>query len=70
MLQLKTVFLKYLTGFACDDGILAFAGIVGRWEPTVDRDKDKNPVVALREIAGETVSLNELENAVVKASSV
>ncbi|MEC8289552.1 MAG: DNA-directed RNA polymerase subunit omega, partial [Pseudomonadota bacterium] len=35
-------------------------------EPTVDRDKDKNPVVALREIAGETVSLNELENAVIE----
>lgn len=35
-------------------------------EPTVERDKDKNPVVALREIAGETVSLNELENAVIE----
>ena len=35
-------------------------------EPTVDRDKDKNPVVALREIAVETVSLNELENAVIE----
>ena len=35
-------------------------------EPTVERDKDKNPVVALREIASETVSLNELENAVIE----
>ncbi len=28
--------------------------------PTVDRDNDKNPVVALREIAEETVSAEEL----------
>jgi DNA-directed RNA polymerase subunit omega len=28
---------------------------------TIDRDNDKNPVVALREIAGGTVSLIELE---------
>ncbi len=27
---------------------------------TVDRDNDKNPVVALREIAGQTVSLDDL----------
>ncbi len=33
---------------------------------TVDRDNDKNPVVALREIAEETVNLEELEEAVVK----
>ena len=30
-------------------------------EITVDRDRDKNPVVSLREIAGETVELDELE---------
>ena len=30
-------------------------------ELTVDRDNDKNPVVALREIAGETISLDKLE---------
>lgn len=30
-------------------------------ELTVDRDNDKNPVVALREIAEETVDLGELE---------
>ena len=35
-------------------------------EPTVERDKDKNPVVALREIAEETLSLVELENAVIE----
>ena len=35
-------------------------------EPTLDRDNDKNPVVALREIADETVPLDELENAVVE----
>jgi|SRR3954454_3835007 len=33
---------------------------------TVDRDNDKNPVVALREIADETVSLEALKNALVK----
>jgi DNA-directed RNA polymerase subunit omega len=32
---------------------------------TVDRDNDKNPVVALREIADETVSLENLRNALV-----
>ncbi len=32
---------------------------------TVDRDNDKNPVVALREIADGTVNLNDLSNAVV-----
>ncbi len=30
-------------------------------ELTVDRDNDKNPVVALREIADETISVPELE---------
>lgn len=35
-------------------------------ELTVDRDNDKNPVVALREIADETVPLSELENAVIE----
>ena len=33
---------------------------------TVDRDNDKNPVVALREIAEETISLDELGDALVK----
>ncbi len=33
---------------------------------TVDRDNDKNPVVALREIADETVPLEELEEGLVK----
>ena len=35
-------------------------------EITVDRDNDKNPVVALREIADETIALDDLENAVVE----
>ena len=35
-------------------------------ELTVDRDNDKNPVVALREIADETIPLNDLEEAVVE----
>lgn len=33
---------------------------------TVDRDRDKNPVVALREIADETVDLEDLEGGLVK----
>ena len=33
---------------------------------TIDRDRDKNPVVALREIAEETVGLAELHDAVIK----
>ncbi len=33
---------------------------------TVDRDNDKNPVVALREIADETVSLEVLKNSLVQ----
>src|SRR5881227_3639581 len=33
---------------------------------TIDRDNDKNPVVALREIADETVSLDNLQNALIK----
>ena len=32
---------------------------------TVDRDKDKNPVVALREIADQTVDLNNLETGLI-----
>jgi len=35
-------------------------------ELTVDRDEDKNPVVALREIADETIPLDELETAVIE----
>mgnify|MGYP001348221550 FL=1 len=35
-------------------------------ELTVDRDNDKNPVVALREIADESIPLDELETAVVE----
>jgi DNA-directed RNA polymerase subunit omega len=33
---------------------------------TVDRDNDKNPVVALREIADETIDTGELEGSLVK----
>ena len=36
---------------------------------TIDRDNDKNPVVALREIAEETVELPELEADLVKSLS-
>jgi DNA-directed RNA polymerase subunit omega len=33
---------------------------------SIDRDNDKNPVVALREIANETIGLDELRNALIK----
>ena len=35
---------------------------------TVDRDKDKNPVVALREIADETQPVDELRERMIEAS--
>ena len=38
-------------------------------ELTVDRDSDKNPVVALREIAEETVPLPKLEQDLIKSLS-
>ena len=34
---------------------------------TIDRDNDKNPVVALREIAGETVDKEELKEELVRS---
>ena len=39
--------------------------ISGGAELTLDRDRDKNPVVALREIAEQTVTPNELHDAVI-----
>ena len=33
---------------------------------TIDRDNDKNPVVALREIADDTINLADLEEALIK----
>ncbi len=38
-------------------------------ELTIDRDNDKNPVVALREIAEETVELPRLEQDLIKSLS-
>lgn len=35
-------------------------------QPTVERDNDKNPVIALREIADETVNLKELEQSLIR----
>ena len=35
-------------------------------DPTLDRDNDKNPVVALREIAEDTIALPVLENAIIE----
>ncbi len=34
---------------------------------TVERDNDKNPVIALREIADETVSVDELSDALIQS---
>ena len=39
--------------------------ISGGAELTIDRDRDKNPVVALREVAEETVKPRDLEEALV-----
>jgi DNA-directed RNA polymerase subunit omega len=39
--------------------------VSGGAELTIDRDRDKNPVVALREIAEQTVRPNALEEALV-----
>jgi DNA-directed RNA polymerase subunit omega len=36
-------------------------------EPTIDRDDDKNPVVALREIAEETIDLSHVEQELIKS---
>jgi DNA-directed RNA polymerase subunit omega len=41
--------------------------ISGGAELTIDRDRDKNPVVALREIADETVRPTHLEEALVSS---
>jgi DNA-directed RNA polymerase subunit omega len=35
-------------------------------QPTLERDNDKNPVVALREIAAESVQLDGLQNTLIK----
>ena len=35
-------------------------------ELTVERDNDKNPVIALREIAEETINLDEIEDSLIK----
>ena len=34
--------------------------------PTIDRDNDKNPVIALREIAAETIDLEVLNDGLIK----
>ncbi len=33
---------------------------------TIDKDNDKNPVISLREIAAESISIKEIENGLVK----
>jgi DNA-directed RNA polymerase subunit omega len=42
-------------------------GISAGAQLTVDRDNDKNPVVALREIADTTVQTDELESSLIKS---
>ena len=42
-------------------------GISAGAQLTLDRDNDKNPVVSLREIAEATVSMEELEEEVIKS---
>ena len=42
-------------------------GISAGEQLTMDRDNDKNPVVSLREIAETTVSMEELEEEVIKS---
>ena len=41
--------------------------VSGGAELTIDRDRDKNPVVALREIAEETIKPVELEEALINS---
>ena len=41
-------------------------GILKGDQPTLDRDNDKDPVVALREIAAETVDLDVLQDGLVQ----
>lgn len=43
-------------------------GISAGAELTVDRDRDKNPVVALREIADETIPLEELHDTLIQSN--
>ena len=38
-------------------------------ELTIDRDNDKNPVIALREIADDTIDLNRIEQDLIKSLS-
>src|SRR3546814_14104179 len=44
--------------------------ISGGSELTIDRDRDKNPVVALREIAEQTVRPHDIQDALVDRKSV
>ncbi len=40
--------------------------VAGGAQITLERDNDKNPVVALREIADETIGLDNLQNSLIK----
>jgi DNA-directed RNA polymerase subunit omega len=40
--------------------------MAGGAHPTLDRDNDKNPVVALREIAAESIAFDALQNNLIK----
>lgn len=41
-------------------------GISAGADLTIDRDRDKNPVVALREIADETIALGDLKESLIQ----
>ena len=43
-------------------------GISAGAELTIDRDRDKNPVVALREIAEETIVLGDLNESLIQSN--
>ena len=43
-------------------------GISAGAELTIDRDRDKNPVVALREIAEETIPLDSLHESLIQSN--
>ncbi len=70
VLPSKTAFKRSPTGsnwFCWPRSVLA--NISRGEELTVDRDNDKNPVVALREIADETIELPRIEQDLIKSLS-
>jgi DNA-directed RNA polymerase subunit omega len=69
--QDKEIFMARVTVEDCIEKIpnrfdLVLSGILKGDLPTINRDDDKNPVVALREIAAETVDLGVLGEGLIK----